>query len=139
MRCSDNVTGVDSAQRNTVDLEGTSDKENALGEVLQEDDALATETASEEDEDSTGDESWARSRRSDGLADLQSTVSHKSSCVDLKELVQDSYCDLAIQHKFESPAIGINHSQPLEKVIEPTFFAWASSSAGYHFFAFWLW
>jgi hypothetical protein len=53
----DNVASVDSAEGNTVDLEWTSNEENALWEVLQEDDALATEATSEEDEDSTGSES----------------------------------------------------------------------------------
>jgi len=53
----DNVTSVDSAEGNTVDLERTSNEENTLWEVLQEDDALATETTSEENEDSTGSES----------------------------------------------------------------------------------
>lgn len=49
----DNVAGVDSSKGNTVDLEWASNEENTLWEVLQEDDALATETASEEDKDST--------------------------------------------------------------------------------------
>lgn len=56
MGCGDNVAGVDSAERDTVDLEWAGNQENTLGEVLQEDDALATETASEEDQNSTGGE-----------------------------------------------------------------------------------
>lgn len=43
------VSGVDAAQGDTVDLEGTGDEEDALVEVLEEDDALATETAGKED------------------------------------------------------------------------------------------
>ena len=53
----DNVTSVDSAEGNTVDLERTSNEENALWEVLQEDDTLATEATSEENKDSTRSES----------------------------------------------------------------------------------
>jgi hypothetical protein len=41
-----------------------------LVEVVQEDDTLAAETASEEDENGAGDEGRARSRSTDGLADL---------------------------------------------------------------------
>lgn len=66
----DDVSGVDSAEGNTVDLEGAGDEEDALVKGLQEDDTLATETASEEDEDSAGLEGLAGSPRSDGLADL---------------------------------------------------------------------
>lgn len=54
VRGSDNVAGVDAAEGNTVDLERAGDEEDALAKVLQEDDALATEAASEEDEDGTG-------------------------------------------------------------------------------------
>lgn len=54
---SDNIAGVDSAKRNTVDFEWTSDEENTLGDVLQEDDTLTTETTSEEDKDGTGSKS----------------------------------------------------------------------------------
>jgi hypothetical protein len=67
---SNDVSGVNSSQRNTVNLEGAGDEEDTLVEGLQENDALATEAASEEDEDSTGLEGLARSPRSDSLADL---------------------------------------------------------------------
>lgn len=67
---SDDVSGVNSSQRNTVDLEGAGDEEDTLVEGLQENDTLATEAASEEDEDSAGLEGLARGPRSDSLADL---------------------------------------------------------------------
>lgn len=70
LRCGDDVSGVDPAQGHTVDLEGTGNEEDTLVEVLQEDDALATETASEEDQDGTGLEGLARLPGADGLADL---------------------------------------------------------------------
>lgn len=70
VRCSDNVAGVDAAEGNTVDLEWTGDEENTLGEVLQENDALAAEATSKEDEDSAWGEGWARGGGTDGLADL---------------------------------------------------------------------
>jgi hypothetical protein len=56
LRSSDNVAGVDTAEGNAVDFKGASDKENTLAEILQEDDALATEATSEEDENGTGSE-----------------------------------------------------------------------------------
>jgi len=40
----DDIASVDSSQRNTVDLEWTSDEEDTLAKVLEEDDTLATET-----------------------------------------------------------------------------------------------
>lgn len=68
--CGDDVSGVDPAQRHTVDLEGAGDEEDTLVEVLQEDDALATEAASEEDQDGAGLEGLAWLPSADGLADL---------------------------------------------------------------------
>lgn len=64
------VAGVDAAQRNTVDLEGASDEEDTLVERLEEDDALATEAAGEEDQDGTGLKGLSGSPGTDGLADL---------------------------------------------------------------------
>lgn len=66
----DDISGVDSSQGDTVDLEGAGDEEDTLVEGLQEDDTLATEAAGEEDKNSAGLEGLARSPRSDGLADL---------------------------------------------------------------------
>lgn len=66
----DHVAGVDAAQGNTVDLEGAGNQENTLLEVLEEDHALATEAASEQDQDGTGLEGLAGSPGADGLADL---------------------------------------------------------------------
>ena len=68
---SDDIAGVYAAQRNAVNLEGTGDEENTLGEVLEEHNTLATETASEEDQDGTGLEGSARLARVLGLADLK--------------------------------------------------------------------
>ncbi len=50
----DDVSGIDTAERDTIDLEGTGDKEDAVGEGLEVDDALSTETAGEDDEDCAG-------------------------------------------------------------------------------------
>lgn len=68
--CGNDVAGVDSSERDTVDLEGTSDQEDTLVKGLEEDNTLAAETASEEDQDGTGLEGLARSPSTDGLADL---------------------------------------------------------------------
>jgi hypothetical protein len=54
--CSDNVAGVNAAERNTVDFERTSNEEDTLAEVLQEYDALAAESTSKQDEDGAGSE-----------------------------------------------------------------------------------
>ena len=45
------ISGVDSPQWHAVDLEGACDEEDTLGEVLEEDDSLAAESASQENED----------------------------------------------------------------------------------------
>lgn len=66
----DDVSGVDPSEGDTVDLEGAGNEEDTLVEGLQENDALATETASEQDQDGTGLEGGARGPGADGLADL---------------------------------------------------------------------
>lgn len=69
--CGNDVTGVHTAQGNTVDLEGASDQKDTLLEGLDEDNTLATEAASKQDQDGTGLKGLARSPSADGLADLQ--------------------------------------------------------------------
>ena len=54
--CGDYIAGIDSSERNAVDFEWTGDEENTLLECLEEDDTLAAETTSEEDEDGAGGE-----------------------------------------------------------------------------------
>lgn len=49
--CCDHVAGIYTSERYAIDFEGTCDEEDALGKVLEEYDALAAESASEEDED----------------------------------------------------------------------------------------
>ena len=66
----DHIAGVDTAEGNAVDLEGAGDEENTLVEVLEEDDTLATEAASEEDQDGTGLEGLADLSGADRLANL---------------------------------------------------------------------
>lgn len=66
----DDVAGVDATKGNTVDLEGAGDEKDTLVESLEEDDALATETASEEDQDGAGHKGAAGRPLADGLADL---------------------------------------------------------------------
>lgn len=69
--CGDHVAGVYAAEGDAIDFEGARDKEDALGEVFEEDDALAAEAACEEDEDGAGGEGLAGPGRVDGLADLR--------------------------------------------------------------------
>jgi hypothetical protein len=66
----DDVAGVHAAEGNTVDLEGAGDKEDTLVERLEEDDTLAAETASEEDQDGAGNEGLADLGGTQSLADL---------------------------------------------------------------------
>ena len=70
-RGSDDIAGVDSSQRNAVNLEGTGDEENTLGKVLEENDTLAAETTSEEDDDGTGLEGGTGLRRANTLTGLE--------------------------------------------------------------------
>jgi hypothetical protein len=68
------ISGVYPSQRNAVDFEGTGDKENTLGQVLEENDTLAAETTSEEDNDGTGLKRSSGFRRACGLASLESQL-----------------------------------------------------------------
>jgi len=58
------IAGVNAANGDTVNFEGTSDEENTLVEVLEENDTLAAVTTGEDDEDGAGD----KGRAEDGLA-----------------------------------------------------------------------
>jgi hypothetical protein len=70
----DDIAGVDPSQRNAVDFERTGDKENTLGKVLQENDTLAAETTSEEDNDGTGHKRSSGFRRACSFASLESQL-----------------------------------------------------------------
>ena len=67
---SNDIAGVYSSQRNAVNLEGTGDEENTLGKVLEENDTLAAETTSEEDDDGTGLEGSTGLRGASSLTGL---------------------------------------------------------------------
>jgi hypothetical protein len=67
---SDHIAGVHSSERDTVDLKGAGNEEDTLGEVLEENNALATETTSEENQDGTRLEALTGLGGADGLADL---------------------------------------------------------------------
>lgn len=67
----DHISGVHSPERDTIDLKRAGDEKDTLGEVLEEDDTLATETASEEDEDGTGLEASPGLGWVNRLADLE--------------------------------------------------------------------
>ena len=64
------VAGVDATEGDAVDLEGTGDEDDTVAQGLKVHDTLATETTSENNQDSTGLEGRAEGRRPDGLADL---------------------------------------------------------------------
>jgi hypothetical protein len=67
----DNVSCVDTSEGNAVDFEGTGNEEDALVKVVDEDNALATETTGEEDEDGTRLKRLSEFCRTDGFADLR--------------------------------------------------------------------
>lgn len=69
-RGSDDISGIDSADRDTVDFEGASNKENTLGEGLQQNNTLSTKSTSEDNEDGTRLEGWAEAGLPGGLAGL---------------------------------------------------------------------
>jgi hypothetical protein len=69
----DHIARVDPSERDTVDLEGTGNQENTLGQVLEEHNPLTAEAASEEDQDGTRLEALADLGRADGLANLYIT------------------------------------------------------------------
>ena len=54
-RSSDNVAGIYAAERNAVDLEGTGDQKDAVGERLEVHDALAAESPRKDDQDFSWD------------------------------------------------------------------------------------
>ncbi len=66
----DHIAGVDAAEWHTVDLEWSSNEEDALVENFEEDNALAAETAGEEDEDFAGGEGGAGLVGANGFAGL---------------------------------------------------------------------
>lgn len=66
----DNVSGVDSSQGDTVDLEGAGDEQHTLVEGLEKNDTLAAEATGQQDQDGTGLQGGAGLPRADGLADL---------------------------------------------------------------------
>jgi hypothetical protein len=78
-RGSDHISGVYPSQRNAVDFERSGDKEDTLGKVLEENDTLAAETTSEEDDDGSGLEGCPRFRRTDRLAGLESRLAELST------------------------------------------------------------
>jgi hypothetical protein len=66
----DHVAGVDAAERDAIDLEGTGNQKHALVEDFEEDNALAPEAASEQNEDLAGLQRGAGLVGTEGLADL---------------------------------------------------------------------
>ena len=79
-RGGDDVSRVDAAERDTVDLEGAGNEEDTLVEVLEEDDALAAEPTSEQNQDGAGLERAAGSPGADSLADLEITMPLEPCC-----------------------------------------------------------
>lgn len=98
----DNVAGVDTAEGNTVDLEGAGDEEDTLVEVLEENDTLATEAASEEDQDGTGLEALAQLGGTDSLADLYDDIPSETRFPSLKAISTHSWRNDSLKDRFDS-------------------------------------
>jgi hypothetical protein len=133
-RGSDDISGVYPSQRNAVDFEGSGDKEDTLGEVLEEDNTLAAETTSEEDDDGAGLEGCPRFRRTDSLASLESQLAelsmlrsrpffHHHFCIAAAVVLQTCNCPPS-----RPPLPGA--SVVRYRVGEHTFLGTATSSAG---------
>lgn len=69
-RGGNDVTSIDSSERNTVNLERTRDKESRVLKSLKEDNSLTTETTSKNDQDGTRDKRSTELLRSNGLTSL---------------------------------------------------------------------
>jgi hypothetical protein len=80
---SNDITGVNSSQRNAVNLERTGNEEDTLGKVLEDNDTLATEATSEEDDDGTGLEGSTGLSRASSLTGLDSMLA-EVYCVHLE-------------------------------------------------------
>jgi len=70
-RRGNNVSCVDAAEGNTIDLEGAGDEEDTLLKGLEENHTLAAEATGEKDQDGARLERFARSPSALGLADLE--------------------------------------------------------------------
>jgi hypothetical protein len=115
-RCAgcDYVAVVDAAQRDTVGLERSSNEENALVKLAQQDNALAGEATGEEDQDCAGLERLAVLGGVSGLAGLRLSA-----------------CDATIFKHCDSAAVPAqNHVVVAHSDLAHTFFMRASSSAG---------
>jgi hypothetical protein len=110
----DYVAVVDAAQRDTVGLERSSNEENALVELAQENDALTGEATGEEDQDCAGFERLAVLGGVGGLAGLRLLA-----------------CDSALSQLRGFAAISAHiHIVVAYLNLAHTFFMRASSSAG---------
>lgn len=65
---SNNITGVNSSERNTVHLEGTRHKQSVVLKSLEEHNTLASESTGEDDQDSARNQGWSQSSGLLGLA-----------------------------------------------------------------------
>lgn len=140
----DHITGVHSSERDTIDFERAGDKEDTLGEVLEEDDTLTTETSSEEDEDGSGLEAGPKLGWVVCLAGLEKIIVSlyvvaKIVCVCItqgaylsnRRLDLESNISRVTQHR----AHKCKAAHTAKKASILTFLGWLSSSMGYHFWA----
>jgi hypothetical protein len=127
-RCSNDISGVYPAEGDAVDFEGTGDEEDTLGKVLEKNDALATESTSEENDDGTGLERGARLRRAGGFAGLESQLANNSIQNDSKFLSSSRQGQTTMLPT--SPEACHCPSHPSHRLRQLTFFGALMSSAG---------
>lgn len=126
--CGNHVAGVDSADGNSVDLERTCDEEGTILEVLEKDDTLAAETASEENENGARLQRGPRFGGADGLACLEWNI----------ESVYPSWTDVSGESILMRSGMLVEAGLDLAEEKRLTFLACATSWLGYHLEAFWL-
>jgi hypothetical protein len=133
---SDDIAGVYAAQRNAVNLEGTGDEENTLGKVLEDNDTLATETTSEEDDDGTGLEGGADLRGAGSLTGLEFMLArahgmHVAACRSSLLAASCRVCRWCNAPALSSSScLCLDMILPCCRICERTFLGTATSSAG---------
>jgi hypothetical protein len=130
---SDDISGIYPSQRNAVNFEGTGDEEDTLRKVLKENDTLAAETTSEEDNDGSRLEGGPGFRRTDGLASLELLLAELSS-LQCRLFRNNPLCIVAATARRH--AFPLHGDPPLAgasvriRLGEHTFLGTATSSAG---------
>lgn len=139
-RCGDDIAGVNSPQRNSVNLERTGDKESTILERLQQNDTLTPESAGEDDKNRARNKGSAEDSRTGSLANLDFHDMLATVLWNLQRLqFLQSYSSKEHTLKSKSIFLVFQHLHLFCSVIHNhkiniyTFLGAGISSAGYHF------